>query len=152
MSRIAVAGVNYVGLVTATCFADLGNRVVGIEIMPDKVAKLRQGLSPIYEPGLEEMLQRNLKAGRISFTTDYAEGLDGAEFIFIAVGTPEAPAGAADMSQVQSAARSIGQYASGDIIIVNKSTVPIGTGDVVSQIISERIKPGLRFSVVSNPE
>jgi UDPglucose 6-dehydrogenase len=152
LSKIAVAGVNYVGLVTAACFADLGNRVVGIEIVPEKVARLNQGGSTIYEPGLEEMLQRNLKAGRISFTTDYAEGLAGAEFIFIAVGTPEAPDGSADMSQVESAARSIGEYASGDIIVVNKSTVPIGTGDLVSRIIGERIKPGIRFSVVSNPE
>ena len=152
MSRIAVAGVNYVGLVTAACFADLGNRVVGIEIVPEKVARLSQGLATIYEPGLEEMLQRNLKAGRISFTTDYAEGLAGAEFIFIAVGTPEAPDGAADMSQVESAARSIGAHASGDIIIVNKSTVPIGTGDLVSRLVGERVQPGIRFSVVSNPE
>jgi UDPglucose 6-dehydrogenase len=139
-------------LVTAACFADLGNRVVGIEIVPEKVARLNQGHSTIYEPGLEEMLQRNLKAGRISFTTDYAEGLAGAEFIFIAVGTPEAPDGSADMSQVESAARSIGEHASGDIIIVNKSTVPIGTGDLVSRIVGERITPGLHFSVVSNPE
>ena len=152
MSRIAVAGVNYVGLVTAACFADLGNEVVGIEIMPEKVAKLRSGTSTIYEPGLEEMLQRNLRAGRITFTTDYAEGLDGAEFVFIAVGTPEAPDGSADMSQVQSAARSIGEHASGDIIVVNKSTVPIGTGDLVSQLVGERIQKGLRYSVVSNPE
>jgi UDPglucose 6-dehydrogenase len=152
LSRIAVAGVNYVGLVTAACFADLGNRVVGIEIMPEKVAKLRQGISTIYEPGLEEMLQRNLKAGRITFTTDYAEGLDGAEFIFIAVGTPEGPDGAADLSQVESAARSIGTHATGDLIIINKSTVPIGTGDLVSRLVGERIKPGLEFQVVSNPE
>jgi UDPglucose 6-dehydrogenase len=152
LSRIAVAGVNYVGLVTAACFADLGNQVVGIEIMPEKVAKLRQGIATIYEPGLEEMLQRNLKAGRISFTTDYAEGLDGAEFIFIAVGTPEGPDGAADLSQVESAARSIGTHATGDLIIINKSTVPIGTGDLVSRLVGERIKPGLQFQVVSNPE
>jgi UDPglucose 6-dehydrogenase len=152
LSRIAVAGVNYVGLVTAACFADLGNQVVGIEIMPEKVAKLRQGISTIYEPGLEEMLQRNLKAGRITFTTDYAEGLAGAEFIFIAVGTPEGPDGAADLSQVESAARSIGTHATGDLIIINKSTVPIGTGDLVSRLVGERIKPGLEFQVVSNPE
>jgi UDPglucose 6-dehydrogenase len=152
LSRIAVAGVNYVGLVTAACFADLGNRVVGIEIMPEKVAKLRQGISTIYEPGLEEMLQRNLKAGRITFTTDYAEGLAGAEFIFIAVGTPEGPDGAADLSQVEAAARSMGSHATGDLIIINKRTVPIGTGDLVSRLVGERIKPGLQFQVVSNPE
>jgi UDPglucose 6-dehydrogenase len=152
LSRIAVAGVNYVGLVTAACFADLGNDVVGIEILPEKVAKLRQGIATIYEPGLEEMLARNLRAGRITFTSDYAEGLAGAEFIFIAVGTPEAPDGAADLRQVESAARAIGAHATGDLIIINKSTVPIGTGDLVSGWVSEQIRPDLRFSVVSNPE
>jgi UDPglucose 6-dehydrogenase len=141
-----------VGLVTAACFADLGNEVMGIEIVPEKVERLRQGISPIYEPGIEEVLQRNLKAGRIGFTTDYAEGLRGADFVFIAVGTPEGPDGAADMSQVESAARSIGKCASGNIIVINKSTVPIGTGDLVARLVGEAIAPGLQFSVVSNPE
>jgi UDPglucose 6-dehydrogenase len=108
LSKISVVGVNYVGLVTAACFADLGNEVMGIEIVPEKVERLKQGNSPIYEPGIEEVLQRNLKAGRINFTTDYAEGLQDADFVFIAVGTPEAPDGSADMSQVESAARAIG--------------------------------------------
>ncbi|HUS17447.1 MAG TPA: UDP-glucose/GDP-mannose dehydrogenase family protein [Chloroflexia bacterium] len=152
MSKISVVGVNYVGLVTAACFADLGNEVMGIEIVPEKVERLRQGISPIYEPGIEEVLQRNLKAGRLNFTTDYADGLREADFVFIAVGTPEGPDGAADMSQVQSAARSIGQHASGDIIVINKSTVPIGTGDLVTRLVGEGIKQGLKFSVVSNPE
>jgi UDPglucose 6-dehydrogenase len=152
LSRITVLGVNYVGLVTAACFADLGNQVVGIDIVPEKVARLRQGISPIYEPGIEEVLQRNLKAGRINFTTDYAEGLKGADFVFIAVGTPEGPDGAADMSQVESAARSIGKYASNDVIVINKSTVPIGTGDLVTRLVGDNIRPGLKFSVVSNPE
>ena len=152
MSRISVVGVNYVGLVTAACFADLGNQVVGIEIVPEKVARLRQGISPIYEPGIEEVLQRNLRAGRLHFTTDYAEGLRDADFVFIAVGTPEGPDGAADMSQVESAARSIGKAAAHDLIVINKSTVPIGTGDLVTRLVGEGIAPGLRFSVVSNPE
>ena len=152
MSKISVVGVNYVGLVTAACFADLGNEVMGIEIVPEKVERLRQGISPIYEPGIEEVLQRNLKAGRLNFTTDYAEGLRGADFVFIAVGTPEGPDGAADMSQVESAARSIGRHASNALIVINKSTVPIGTGDLVTRLVGEHIKPGLKFSVVSNPE
>ena len=152
MSRIAVVGVNYVGLVTAVCFADLGNQVVGIEIMPDKVAKLREGISPIYEPGLEELLERNLKAQRLWFTTDYAEGLAGAEFVFIAVGTPEAPDGSADLRQVESAACSIGQAARGNPIIINKSTVPIGTGDLVSRWVRDCSPQDLHFPVVSNPE
>jgi len=152
LSKISVVGVNYVGLVTAACFADLGNEVMGIEIVPEKVARLRQGSSPIYEPGIEEVLQRNLRARRIGFTTDYAEGLRGADFVFIAVGTPEGPDGAADMSQVESAARSIGRNASGDLIVINKSTVPIGTGDLVHRLVGEGIAAGLQFSVVSNPE
>ncbi|MGI8588470.1 MAG: UDP-glucose dehydrogenase family protein [Chloroflexia bacterium] len=152
MSKISVVGVNYVGLVTASCFADLGNQVMGIEIVPEKVERLRQGVSPIYEPGIEEVLQRNLKAGRINFTTDYAEGLRGADFVFIAVGTPEGPDGAADMSQVESAARSIGKCASGDLIVINKSTVPIGTGDLVTKLVGEGIGSGYSFAVVSNPE
>ncbi len=152
MSKISVVGVNYVGLVTAACFADLGNEVLGIEIVPEKVERLRQGISPIYEPGIEEVLQRNIKAGRINFTTDYAEGLKGVDFVFIAVGTPEGPDGAADMSQVEAAARSIGTHAVNDLIVINKSTVPIGTGDLVTRLVSEHIRPGLKFSVVSNPE
>jgi UDPglucose 6-dehydrogenase len=152
LSKISVVGVNYVGLVTAACFADLGNEVMGIEIVPEKVERLKQGISPIYEPGIEEVLQRNLKAGRINFTTDYAEGLRGADFVFIAVGTPEAPDGSADMSQVESAARAIGRNADGDLIVINKSTVPIGTGDLVTRLVSEQARPGIRFSVVSNPE
>jgi len=151
LSKISVVGVNYVGLVTAACFADLGNEVMGIEIVPEKVARLRQGSSPIYEPGIEEVLQRNLRARRIGFTTDYAEGLRGADFVFIAVGTPEGPDGAADMSQVESAARSIGRNASGDLIVINKSTVPIGTGDLVHRLVGEGIAAGLQFSVVANP-
>ena len=152
MSKITVVGVNYVGLVTAACFADLGNQVTGIDIVPEKIERLRQGIAPIYEPGIEELLQRSLKAGRVSFTTSYEEGLKDADFVFIAVGTPEAPNGAADLRQVESAARSIGEYAQHDIIVINKSTVPIGTGDMVSGLVGERIKPGLKYAVVSNPE
>jgi len=156
LSNIAVIGTGYVGLVTGTCFADLGNRVVCMDVQPDKIERLRAGESPIYEPGLEEMIHRNLKAGRLIFTTDYAEALQGAEFVFIAVGTPESPDGSADMQYVEAAARSIGTYAPGrseePLIIVNKSTVPIGTGDVVSKLVSEKCPPGFRFSVVSNPE
>ena len=134
--RIAVIGTGYVGLVTGTCFADLGNNVVCMDIDRSKVERLKEGESPIYEPGLEEMLHRNLKAGRIHFTTSYEEALQGAEFVFIAVGTPESPDGSADMKYVESAAKSIGQLAPGracePLRIINKSTVPIGSGDQVS--------------------
>lgn len=156
MSNIAVIGTGYVGLVTGTSFSDLGNRVVCMDVQADKIERLRQGHAPIYEPGLEEMIERNLKAGRLVFTTDYVEALDQAAFVFIAVGTPESPDGSADMQYVEAAARAIGTYAPGraeePLVIVNKSTVPIGTGDVVSKLVREKCPPGFRFAVVSNPE
>ncbi|MGA7730204.1 MAG: UDP-glucose/GDP-mannose dehydrogenase family protein [Chloroflexia bacterium] len=156
MSKIAVIGTGYVGLVTGTCFADLGNDVVCVDVIQEKVDKLKQGISPIYEPGLEEVILRNLKAGRLHFTTDYAEALEGVKVVFIAVGTPEAEDGSADMKYVQQAACSIGQWAPGrseePLIIVNKSTVPIGTGDLVGQLIRKECPKDFRLAVVSNPE
>jgi UDPglucose 6-dehydrogenase len=142
--------------VTGTCFADLGNNVVCLDIDEDKIDKLKRGESPIYEPGLEEMVQRNMKAGRLEFTTNYDYALTGAQFVFIAVGTPEAADGSADMRYVEAAARSIGRSAPGrseqPLIIINKSTVPIGTGDLVGRLVREECPPDFRFSVVSNPE
>jgi UDPglucose 6-dehydrogenase len=156
LSKIVVTGTGYVGLVTGTCFADLGNQVVCVDVVPEKIEKLKQGQSPIYEPGLEEMILRNLKAGRLHFTTSYEEALEGAEFIFIAVGTPESPDGSADMQYVEAAARAIGKAAPGrciePLVIVNKSTVPIGTGDLVSRLVREECPPDFQFVVVSNPE
>ncbi len=156
MGKIAVIGTGYVGLVTGTCFADLGNDVVCVDVDEDKVRKLKQGESPIYELGLEEMLQRNMKAKRLDFTTSYEKALAGAEFVFIAVGTPEAPDGSADMRYVESAARSIGKTAPGcseePLVIINKSTVPIGTGDVVGRLVREECPLDFKVSVVSNPE
>ena len=156
MSNIAVIGTGYVGLVTGTCFADLGNRVVCVDIDQTKIARLKKGESPIYEPGLEEMVQRNMHAGRLEFTTSYEEALTGVQFVFIAVGTPEAPDGSADMRYVEAAARSIGRSAPGrsdqPLIIINKSTVPIGTGDLVGRLVKEECPPDFQFAVVSNPE
>jgi UDPglucose 6-dehydrogenase len=156
LSNIVVSGTGYVGLVTGTCFADLGNRVVCVDVDEDKIEKLKKGHSPIYEPGLEEMVQRNIKARRLHFTTHYEEALKDAEFVFIAVGTPEAPDGSADMRYVEAAARAIGKHGPGratePLVIVNKSTVPIGTGDLVSRLVSEECPPGFKFVVVSNPE
>ena len=156
MSRIAVIGTGYVGLVTGTCFADLGNNVTCVDVVEEKVQKLKKGESPIYELGLEDMLQRNMKAGRLDFTTSYEEALKGAEFVFIAVGTPEGEDGSADMRYVESAARSIGKVAPGrseqPLIIINKSTVPIGTGDIVGRQVREECPPDFRVAVVSNPE
>jgi UDPglucose 6-dehydrogenase len=152
VARISVVGTGYVGLVTGACFADLGNQVACIDIDAAKVALLQQGGLPIYEPQLEEVVRRNLDAGRLSFTTDYAVGLEGAEFVFIAVNTPSGPEGEADMGQAQSAATAIAEHLTGPAIIVNKSTMPIGAGDWVANILEKRGRAGVTFAVCSNPE
>jgi UDPglucose 6-dehydrogenase len=152
MKTIAVIGVGYVGLVTGVCFADLGNQVVCVDISEQKIENLRQGAMPIYEPGLEELVARNVRAGRLTFTTSYAEALDRAEFVFIAVGTPEGVDGEADLRYVRMAARSIAEAMKRPIIIVNKSTVPVGTGDWVADIVHDHRADDVDFAVVSNPE
>jgi len=155
MAKIAVIGTNYVGLVTAACFAELGNQVVGIDIDPGKVERLGRGQLPIYEPGLEEIVVQNLKAGRLRFTLDYAEGLKAAQFAFVCVGTPSGIEGEADMSQVKAAAHSLGEHATSErgLIVVNKSTMPIGTGDWMLPALERASNgSGARFLVVSNPE
>ncbi|GAC1534801.1 MAG: UDP-glucose/GDP-mannose dehydrogenase family protein [Herpetosiphon sp.] len=152
MKNICVVGTGYVGLVTGVCFADLGNNVVCIEIDQHKLDTLRAGRSPIYEPGLEELLQRNLHAGRIRFTDNYPLGVATADFIFITVGTPMGDDGSADLSYVEAAAGSIGAALEQPGIIIDKSTVPIGTGDWVADLIAASARPGLEFSVISNPE
>jgi len=152
MKNITVIGVGYVGLITGVCFADLGNRVVCVDINEEKIEALQRGVMPIYEPGLEELVERNVRAGRLSFTTSYAEGLQEAEFAFIAVGTPEGVDGEADLQYVRMAARSIAELMGHPIIIVNKSTVPVGTGDWVADIVREHRNGGVDFAVVSNPE
>ncbi len=152
MKNITVIGVGYVGLVTGVCFADLGNRVVCVDINEEKIAGLKQGIVPIYEPGLEELIARNVRARRLSFTTSYAEGLKEAEFVFIAVGTPEGVDGEADLQYVRMAARSIAEVMDHPLIIVNKSTVPVGTGDWVADIVREYRNNDVEFAVVSNPE
>jgi len=152
MKNITVIGVGYVGLITGVCLADLGNRVVCLDINEEKIEKLKQGVMPIYETGLEELVERNVKAGRLVFTTSYAEGMRDAEFVFIAVGTPEGVDGEADLRYVRMVARSIADEMEHPLIIVNKSTVPVGTGDWVSDIIREHRNGNVDFSVVSNPE
>ena len=152
MKKICVVGTGYVGLVTGTCFADLGNRVVCVDISDEKIAMLQAGEMPIYEPGLEEMVERNVKAGRLSFTTSYDEGLTGAEFVFIAVGTPSGVDGEADLRYVRMAAETIAATMSAPLIIINKSTVPVGTGDWVADIVSRTQPQPIEFAVVSNPE
>jgi UDPglucose 6-dehydrogenase len=152
MRNITVIGVGYVGLVTGTCFADLGNRIVCLDIQEERIANLKKGIMPIYEPGLEEMVARNVKAGRLSFTTSYAAGLKDAEFVFIAVGTPSDVDGEADLQYVRAAAESVAEVMDHPLIIVNKSTVPVGTGDWVADIVRAKQKTPVPFSVVSCPE
>jgi UDPglucose 6-dehydrogenase len=141
-----------VGLVTGTCFADLGNQVTCIDIDEAKIAKLKAGGMPIYEPGLEEMVRRNVQMDRLRFTTSYEEGIKDAEFIFIAVGTPSGVDGEADLKYVRMAAESIAAVMDHPLTIVNKSTVPVGTGDWVADIIEKHKVNDVNFAVVSNPE
>jgi UDPglucose 6-dehydrogenase len=155
MAKIAVIGTNYVGLVTAACFAELGNQVVGIDIDPGKVEALSRGQLPIYEPGLEEIVVQNIKAGRLHFTLDYTEGLKAARFAFVCVGTPSGIEGEADLRQVRSAAHSLGEHtpAERSLIVVNKSTMPVGTGDWMAPALEKASNgSGAQFRVVSNPE
>jgi len=152
MKQICVVGVGYVGIVTAACFADLGNRVIALDIIEEKIEGLKRGEMPIYEPGLKELVDRNMHAGRLTFTTSYAEGLAGTEFVFIAVGTPSGVDGEADLRYVAASARSIAENMRDPVIIVNKSTVPVGTGDWVADIVRSNQKEPIPFWVVSCPE
>ncbi len=150
--KIAMVGSGYVGLVSGACFADFGHDVVCIDKDPAKIESLKAGIMPIYEPGLAELVTSNAKSGRLSFTTDLAEGIAGASAIFIAVGTPSRRGdGHADLSFVYAVAEEIGQNLKNDAVVVTKSTVPVGTGDEVERILSEA---GLKvkFAVASNPE
>jgi UDPglucose 6-dehydrogenase len=150
--RVAMIGSGYVGLVSGACFADFGHDVVCVDKDPGKIERLNQGIMPIYEPGLDALVASNVKAGRLSFTTDLAAGIKGAEAVFIAVGTPSRRGdGHADLSYVYAAAREIAGAIDGYVVIVNKSTVPVGTGDEVERIIADT-RPDAEFAVVSNPE
>jgi UDPglucose 6-dehydrogenase len=148
--KVCVVGTGYVGLVAGTCFAECGNDVVGVDVDQRKLALLREGKSPIYEPGLEELLRRNQKEGRLSFTDDLAEAVRQSLFCFIAVGTPERSDGAADLSAVLGVATEIGRAMDGHRVIINKSTVPVGTADRVRHAVSAVTRH--EFDVVSNPE
>jgi len=152
LSTITVTGAGYVGLVTGACFADLGNTVTCLDIDEARIAGLNRGILPIYEPGLKELVDRNRESGRLRFTTDYQDACRGTEFVFIAVNTPSGQEGEADMGQVRSAVESLARVVSGRVIVVNKSTMPIGTGDWVASILERLGPPDLQFAVVSNPE
>ncbi|HEX8995756.1 MAG TPA: UDP-glucose/GDP-mannose dehydrogenase family protein [Ktedonobacterales bacterium] len=154
MKKVCVVGTGYVGLVTGACLADLGNEVVCLDIVEAKIERLRAGQMPIYEPGLEPLVRRNVAKGRLSFTTSYADAVADADYCFIAVNTPTVEGGAgADMTYVESAASSIARHVTRDVIIINKSTMPVGSGDLVSSIAREHLRDqNLSVAVVSNPE
>ena len=150
--KIAMVGSGYVGLVSGACFADFGHDVVCIDKDETKIAALEDGVMPIYEPGLDALVESNVTAGRLSFTTDLAEGIDGAAAIFIAVGTPSRRGdGHADLTFVHAVAKEIGQTLKNDAVVVTKSTVPVGTGDEVERILADA-NLSVRTAVVSNPE
>jgi UDPglucose 6-dehydrogenase len=148
--KICVIGSGYVGLVTGTCFAETGNNVVCVDNNEQKITNLRQGIVPIYEPGLDDLVKKNVEKQRLTFTTNIVDAVQGSEICFIAVGTPPGEDGSADLQYVISAAQSIGKALNGYKVIVNKSTVPVGTADKVRQAIESVTKQP--FDVVSNPE
>ena len=153
--NITIFGSGYVGLVTAVCFADVGNDVLCVDVDANKIAMLKRGESPIYEPGLSEMLKKNYDEGRIKFTTSAEEGARHGLYQFIAVGTPPSEDGSADMKYVLAVARSIGQYMNGYRVIISKSTVPVGTADRVQAAVAAELAQrnvAQEFDVVSNPE
>ena len=153
--KICVIGSGYVGLVAGTCFAESGNDVICVDVDEAKIAGLKQGIIPIYEPGLKELVLRNSEEGRLSFTTDLAAAVKESLVNFIAVGTPPGDDGSADLQYVIDVARSIGRHMEGFKIIVDKSTVPVGTADKVRQAVAEELAArgvAIEFDVVSNPE
>ena len=150
--KIAMVGTGYVGLVTGTCLANMGHEVTCVDIDEEKIRMLKKGKAPIYEPGLEELMKRNVFEERLSFTTSLAEAVRPTDVIFIAVGTPPTEEGEADLSAVFAVAKEIAKSADEHKVVVNKSTVPVGTAEKVKKIIKENIKEGIDFDVVSNPE
>ena len=153
--KITVVGTGYVGLVGAACLAEVGNHVLGLDVNPEKIRILKEGGIPIHEPGLLDIVRRNVENGRLSFTTNIEEAVHFGEVQFIAVGTPPDEDGSADLQYVTEAARNIGRFMVNEKVIVDKSTVPIGTGDKVKAAIAEELKKrnvDIHFSVVSNPE
>ena len=153
--KIAIVGTGYVGLVTGTCFAEMGTEVFCVDVDKNKIDNLKKGIVPIYEPGLDELVARNMQAGRLHFTTELKECLDEVEVLFSAVGTPPDEDGSADLKYVLEVARTVGRYMNKYILVVTKSTVPVGTAQKVKQAIkNEQIKRGVEvvFDVASNPE
>src|SRR5918995_541272 len=149
--HIAVIGTGYVGLVTGACFAEFGVDVTCVDIDSEKIERLSAGVMPIYEPGLGQLVTKNVQSGRLRFTTDIKEAVEQALVIFLAVGTPPLPDGSPDLSFVEAAARSVAEHMNGYKVIVTKSTVPIGTGEYLRKLLRDT-NPRLNFGIVSNPE
>lgn len=152
MYKIAVAGTGYVGLVAGVCFAEVGHQVTCVDIDEEKVNTMKSGVSPIYEAGLEELMQKNYAAGRIDYTTDFQSAYKEADAIFIGVGTPEQPDGSANLSYIATVARQIAESVEKDCLVVVKSTVPVGTNDKVEQFINDFLVNDVKVEVASNPE
>jgi UDPglucose 6-dehydrogenase len=150
--HIAVIGTGYVGLVTGACFAEFGVDVTCVDIDAEKIARLSAGEMPIYEPGLEQLVTKNMQSGRLIFTTDIKQAVEQALVIFLAVGTPPKSDGSPDLSFVEAAANAVADHMNGYKVIVTKSTVPIGTGEYLRKLIRERQRSRLNFGIVSNPE
>ena len=153
--KITIIGTGYVGLVTGTCFSEMGNDVFCVDVMEEKIESLKKGIIPIYEPGLEELIERNYNQKNLNFTTNLEEGLINSKICFIAVGTPMGEDGSADLQYVHQVAKEIGQTITDDIIVVDKSTVPVGTADEVKKIILTELKKrnkNYKVNVISNPE
>lgn len=150
--KLAFIGAGYVGLVSGTCLADIGHNVILVDINKDKIDKLKKGIIPIYEPGLEDLVKRNVKEKRLSFTTSLPQAVKKSDVIFIAVNTPPQPDGRADLSYVAAAARQIAEVADSYKVVVDKSTVPVQTGERVAETIKRYNSRGIDFDVVSNPE
>ena len=153
--KITVIGTGYVGLVTGTCLAEVGNEVLCLDLDPGKIDMLKAGSIPIYEPGLEDMVKRNVAAGRLSFTTDIEASVAFGQIQFIAVGTPPDEDGSADLQYVVAAARNIGRHMADHKLVVDKSTVPVGTADKVKAALQEELARrgvAIEFNVASNPE
>lgn len=150
--EIAVIGTGYVGLVTGVCLSEIGHNVTCIDIDENKVKKMEAGISPIYEEGLEELLEKNIGKGRLHFTTDYQQGLKNKHVVYIAVGTPQGEDGSADLTYIDAACKDVAANLSQDSIIVTKSTVPVGTNEHIKQKISESLSADFSIEVASNPE
>jgi UDPglucose 6-dehydrogenase len=150
--NIAVVGTGYVGLVTGTCLAEIGHTVTCIDIDSQKVERMRAGISPIYEPGLDELMKKNISEERLYFTSNHQEGFKNADVIYIAVGTPEKEDGSANLTYVEKVAKDIAQHVTSDVIVVTKSTVPVGTNDWILGTINSNLSHEVQVDIVSNPE